>query len=409
MLNNAGTSHGDIARKSLRSEQHWQHASPRERTEKERRMAIAKLPKPSIEDPHNHIHGGLGGVMATFQSSFHPVFWLHHNNIDRFYQKYTQMHPDSLEEFRAKQAKLKSQGDHEVAAGYPEGPYGTYHGGGGPFKTATGKDFHADHCFDPSELGYEFDSLPEPPPEGGLNMQEMPTFAVFPSIDINQMEKSMNLHVFVSRSSDDDFKPPTRIEDFESCPQYAGYGAIFGLFPPGGCTACKASKPFDVSVDITGALRRNKLRKAETALVVVVESAADGILQPLAETPVPSPMISGPTFENIVDPTDISAGAVTSNVSDVEALQKYLVAMGYKSTEVVDGAVGDKTVEAIKALQTAAGLTVDGVVGPITKAKIVSPQVFQKRDHSPFYCPLGIEHCLWQQWDCICSNSRFAV
>ena len=375
MLNNAGTSHGDIARKSLRSEQHWQHASTRERSKEERRRAIAKLPKPSIEDPHNHIHGGLGGVMATFQSSFHPVFWLHHNNIDRFYQKYTQMHPDSLEEFRAKQAKLKSQGDHLVAAGYPDGPYGTYHGGGGPFKTATGKDFHADHCFDPSELGYEFDSLPEPPPEGGLNMQEMPTFAVFPSIDINQMEKSMNLHVFVSRSSDDDFKPPMAIEDFESCPQYAGYGTIFGLFPPGGCTACKTRKPFDVSVDITGALRRNKLRKAETALVVVVQSAAEGILQPLAETPVPSPMIRGPFFENIVDPTDISAETVTSNVSDVEALQKYLVAMGYKSTEVVDGAVGDKTVEAIKALQAAAGLTVDGVVGPITKAKIVSPQV----------------------------------
>eukprot|EP01046_Picozoa_sp_COSAG06_P010297 COSAG06_NODE_561_length_14287_cov_13.422047_3_plen_91_part_00 len=43
--------------------------------------------------------------MATFESSFHPVFWLHHNNIDRFYQKYIEMHPDSTEEFKAKQVQ----------------------------------------------------------------------------------------------------------------------------------------------------------------------------------------------------------------------------------------------------------------------------------------------------------------
>jgi tyrosinase len=43
----------------------------------------------------DRIHGGLGGVMGTLESSFHPIFWLHHNNIDRFYQKYIEMHPDS--------------------------------------------------------------------------------------------------------------------------------------------------------------------------------------------------------------------------------------------------------------------------------------------------------------------------
>eukprot|EP01046_Picozoa_sp_COSAG06_P010296 COSAG06_NODE_561_length_14287_cov_13.422047_2_plen_127_part_00 len=42
---------GEVARKSLRSEQHWQHASIREKSSH----------KPSIEDPHNGIHGGLRG------------------------------------------------------------------------------------------------------------------------------------------------------------------------------------------------------------------------------------------------------------------------------------------------------------------------------------------------------------
>ena len=53
-------------------------------------------------------------------------------------------------------------------------------GGGGAFKTATGKDFHAEHSFVAAELGYSFDQLPTPPPSKALDMTEMPTFAVFP-------------------------------------------------------------------------------------------------------------------------------------------------------------------------------------------------------------------------------------
>ena len=72
---------GTQARKSLNSDQHWQHACTR----------VRNSAKPSIEDPHNSMHGGLGGVMASYQSSFHPVFWLHHNNVDRFYEKYCEL------------------------------------------------------------------------------------------------------------------------------------------------------------------------------------------------------------------------------------------------------------------------------------------------------------------------------
>ena len=35
---------------------------------------------------HNIIHGVVGGIMASYQSSFHPVFWLHHCNVDRVYE-----------------------------------------------------------------------------------------------------------------------------------------------------------------------------------------------------------------------------------------------------------------------------------------------------------------------------------
>ena len=40
----------------------------------------------SLESPHNTMHGVVGGIMASYQSSFHPVFWLHHCNVDRLYE-----------------------------------------------------------------------------------------------------------------------------------------------------------------------------------------------------------------------------------------------------------------------------------------------------------------------------------
>ena len=33
--------------------------------------------------PHNPIHNLIGGIMATMQSPFDPIFYLHHANIDR--------------------------------------------------------------------------------------------------------------------------------------------------------------------------------------------------------------------------------------------------------------------------------------------------------------------------------------
>jgi tyrosinase len=38
---------------------------------------------PAIEQPHNRLHVWVMGYMATFRSSFDPIFWVHHANIDR--------------------------------------------------------------------------------------------------------------------------------------------------------------------------------------------------------------------------------------------------------------------------------------------------------------------------------------
>lgn len=37
-------------------------------------------------NPHNPVHGIVGGIMASFQSPLDPIFYLHHANIDRFWE-----------------------------------------------------------------------------------------------------------------------------------------------------------------------------------------------------------------------------------------------------------------------------------------------------------------------------------
>ena len=34
-------------------------------------------------NPHNTVHGFVGGIMSSFQSPRDPVFWMHHNMIER--------------------------------------------------------------------------------------------------------------------------------------------------------------------------------------------------------------------------------------------------------------------------------------------------------------------------------------
>ena len=64
----------------------------------------------SLETPHNKIHGMVGGIMASFQSSFHPIFWLHHCNVDRIYESYLALEPDSAFEFERHQQRVPSNG-----------------------------------------------------------------------------------------------------------------------------------------------------------------------------------------------------------------------------------------------------------------------------------------------------------
>ena len=122
---------------------------------------------------------GHSSIMFSYQSAYHPIFWLHHNNIDRIYDKYLELEPNSKLEYEqaeqrwaariAADPNIVAKARLEASAGLPEGPYGPYV----PFHL-DGRQFHARDLFvettepnlyrSSSELlGFKFNKLPRDP------------------------------------------------------------------------------------------------------------------------------------------------------------------------------------------------------------------------------------------------------
>jgi peptidoglycan hydrolase-like protein with peptidoglycan-binding domain len=322
---------------------------------------------PSIEGPHNSIHGIVSGIMSSFQSAFHPVFWLHHCNVDRIYEKYLALEPDSASEFQKHQAKQ----DPRPAQGFPEGPWGPY----APFTHhKTGKPFHARDCFDAAALGFAYNELPPVQPP---QMREPPFFAVFRGVDIRKLEHPRLLYVFVASKSTDWTAPDAESEITEA-PGFAGMASVFFFDQPGGCANCKINPIIDVFIDITQALRDAKLRPSKAALHVLVEDS-QGNCELLANTPVPEPQLKGPRFGMMTEMLAQGVSPGHEAEDDAKELQALLLKHGAADAETVggdisapDGIFGPLTEAAVKKLQKAAGLLEDGIAGPKTKAKLLA-------------------------------------
>lgn len=103
--------------------------------------------------PHNFIHGFLGGNMGDFSTAgLDPLFWLHHCNIDRYWE----------------------------IKGHDEDPTGAW-GEEFSFRDASGavKKVTSDGCVDTEVLGYRYDDVSRPPPPTpGLEARAIQTEAV---------------------------------------------------------------------------------------------------------------------------------------------------------------------------------------------------------------------------------------
>eukprot|EP01083_Nonionella_stella_P077035 210169_1 len=142
----------------LQATQHFAHAS-----------TGGMLNYPSVETSHNHLHvivGGNGGTMASVAwAAYDIAFWLHHNNVDRIYESYLAIEPDSAVEFETEQEKNRDRGQKDLF----DLPFT-------PFKKPNGEYYFPADTFKTQDLGYKYDKLIKPQP---MQLREAPTLVLF--------------------------------------------------------------------------------------------------------------------------------------------------------------------------------------------------------------------------------------
>eukprot|EP01084_Bolivina_argentea_P070650 128470_1 len=340
------------ARDCLLASQHWAHASTRH-----------SGTYPSIEAPHNSVHtiaGGSGGQMGSVAwAAYDIVFWLHHCNVDRIYESYLRIEPDSAQEFERFQDTQKVdmfEADFE------------------PFKKANGAAYTAKDTFSTEALGYEYDRLDREPAQ---QLRQAPSLILFSQVKVYEFEsKCYQIHAWiVEKGKEEEFKVAETVDDIDyDSANYCGGAGIFGRGME--CQNCVNRPPQDIVIDITSALNALAVsRYAVKPIIRVLETTDDDAgLKPLSDTPLPSPVIVGPLFRNVDGAEVLDQEDKKSNdENEVMALQRFLQKFGYYGAErKIDGDYGDYTAQAVSDYQTATGaLEVTGVADAATRKAIL--------------------------------------
>ena len=317
----------------------------------------------SIEDSHNQIHVAIGYPMTSTRfAAFHPIFWLHHCNVDRVYEGFLEAegHDESRREYQTNQAALTAR--------RPWQP-NLYTDPLTPFKH-SGADLVPADTFDIGRLGYNYDTVPARP---NAAMTEMPTYAAFVALEpLAFREDSYTVHVFCVPDGGTpvfdaaDTALADKLSAFRKLDTYAGSTAIFGGRMDE-CANCNTQPPFTITVLLNDALRRLGIDRHGVELQVLVEKSKGGVTAVADCAIIPEPVILGPRF-----PSDAKL-ETSSSGKEVTELQKLLARQGWYAGKV-DGMFGGKTNAAVRAYQNAHNLTEDGVAGELTKAQLTQPE-----------------------------------
>jgi len=335
---------------ALEEPQHWKAASTAGRAG-------------NVESPHNSVHVALGFPMSTVKyAAFDPMFWLHHCNVDRLYESYIAVHPDSKAEFEASATMMKEQRGINPSQ---------YEATLAPFQHPLhNESFVPEHSFSTEKLGFKYDALIQPRPK---QLRALPTFALFENINVMDLNyKSYMLFIFVIPKGEvESWTAPT--DDFDEHPNYAGMATTFG--GKESCPNCEENPFMWSRVDISAALKRLDVSRYDAAIRVVCQDEVGEII-PFEETKLPEPIVTGPHFESsdksivAVNSKEEFEGQALPDKGEVLQLQRLLTRFGYYSGSI-DGWFGSNTDEALKAYQTAHGLKTDAIAGPITKAALL--------------------------------------
>jgi len=345
----------------------------------------------SVENSHNSMHMATGDPLTAVPiAGFHPVFYMHHCNVDRVYESYLQAQgfEESKAEFAATQKSLEQPNkmnnwraeDNRFDAWLEPFYLPENEKYDDSQKKFVGKKYMCQDTFDTKATNFVYEDTLKPKPS---QMRQMPTYALY-VCDVKKLKKkSYELHTFVvDKANADSWKAPLNADgetldwdDKATYPGYCGLGAVFGGKDTSDCANCSTRKPFLVRVEVTEAMTRTQLTRDNTVIkCYAIESDHDGNHRDGVDLDeidgLDAPSLVGPLFEN---KEPMKEGASGHNA---RALQKYLKKFGYMDPDSkLDGDFGPKTVAAVKKFQKMTGLKIDGEVGPRTFGQIMSARL----------------------------------
>lgn len=314
---------------------------------------------------YDMIHMASGWPMTiNALTSFQPLFYFHHCNIDRLYEKYIQLHPESERAFENTQQIKEQQGGDNLYSTWCK-----------PFYNDQEEEFCSWHCFDIKKLGYSYENLPWEPTQ---QIREYPVYAVF--FDVNELKlkrKSYLIHVFLQKKSENNPKPLPRLGlDFPGDSRYAGWAAIFG-----GRQVMRrnhvAGEGVNYYVELTETLSNLEVDPYEVRLDLIIFDEMRKRIK-LEDIPgISAPKIRGPWFTR--KRQQASKAWSQDFCGEAYMVQKWLRKYGWY-TGKMDGVFGSDTERAVKLFQKFAGLKVDGLAGEKTKTKMLTPRYDANKD-----------------------------
>ncbi|GLC38351.1 hypothetical protein PLESTB_001267400 [Pleodorina starrii] len=193
----------------------------------------------SLEQPHNMLHNACDFPMSDVPfAAFHPIFWLHHSNVDRLYEAFLK---------HTRKIGLNPEGQFSKCdQEWFSRPLSPFHH---PTQLTGDKPslFYPTYAFDDTRsLGYEYDFVPDIEPNLPKPLQQgfQPNMAILEDVDPKKFRgRSLNFHFFIVKK-DMPFKMPfvDPLEFKEEGEQpgviYAGMDALFSA-KEGFCPNCE--------------------------------------------------------------------------------------------------------------------------------------------------------------------------
>ncbi|GLC38356.1 hypothetical protein PLESTB_001268000 [Pleodorina starrii] len=226
----------------------------------------------SLEQPHNMLHNACDFPMSDVPyAAFHPLFWLHHSNVDRQYEAFLR---------HTRGIGLNPEGqfskcDQEWFS-RPLTPFThpTHLTGNKPSL------FYPTFAFnDTRSLGYDYDDVPviKATVPKALQQGSQPNMAILEDVDPKKFRgRSLNFHFFIVDKKNESFPPLVDPREFKEQGEqlgviYAGMDALFSA-KEGFCPNCDTRGLLTMKTNVSSEeLLRHGLGRDEVRVKVVIQ------------------------------------------------------------------------------------------------------------------------------------------